>query len=416
MVVFGATGFVGKLTAGYLADHAPKSVRVAIAGRSLPKLEAVRAELGGTAASWPLITADTGDESSVRAMARAARVVISTVGPYRAYGLPVVAACVEAGTHYCDLSGEVLFMRETIDRYHDAAARKDVRIVHACGFDSIPSDIGVMLLHDAALRDQAGDLGRTQLVVRSLKGRLSGGTFASMKGMIDEVKQQPSLRRVIGDPYALSPERSKEPQLGDESDLRGVEYDRDLGLWLGPFVMALANTRVVRRSNALLGWEYGRSFRYREVMSFGSGRTSPLLAGAVSAGLAGFAAGLAFSPSRAVLDRVLPKPGEGPSDEARRKGSFAIDMHTHTANGAHYVARIAAKGDPGYAATSVMLGESALALALDHDKLPERAGVLTPATALGMPLVERLRAAGQTFTASLSSRERASKQRGAAHV
>ena len=397
IAVFGATGFVGKLLAEYLAEHAPKDVRIALAGRSEQRLSDVRRGLGPRAAHWPLLTADSAKPDSLRALARAARVVVTTVGPYRAYGMPLVDACVDAGTDYADLTGEVLFMRETSERFHERAAGDGVRIVHACGFDSIPSDLGVLLLHQQAKADGAGDLQETTLVVRVLKGSLSGGTFASMKGTVDELKRDPGLRRIVGDPYALSPERKREPRLGRETDLRGATYDADLGIWLGPFVMAPANTRVVRRSNALQDWAYGRKFRYREVMSFGSSRLAPARAGLMSAGLTALAAGLAFDPSRALLDRVLPKPGEGPSEEARRNGLFRIDIHTVTSNGARYVARIGAQGDPGYAATAVMLGECGLCLALDRDRLPARGGVLTPATAMGTLLADRLRAAGQTY-------------------
>lgn len=288
-------------------------------------------------------------------------------------------------------------MRESVERCHDAAARSGVRIVHACGFDSIPSDLSVLLLHQAAEADAAGDLTETCLIVTVLKGGLSGGTLASMKGVFDEVKSNPSLRRIVGDPYALSPDRPREPRLGRERDQRGIAFDREVGIWTGPFVMALTNTRVVRRSNALQGWAYGRAFRYREVSGFGSGVLAPLRASAASAGLWGLGTGLSLSPTRKILDRLLPAPGEGPGAEARRRGRFHLRVHAATSEGARYVAIVAADGDPGYAATSVMLGESALCLALDRDRLPASAGVLTPATAMGSALVDRLRAAGQTF-------------------
>jgi short subunit dehydrogenase-like uncharacterized protein len=203
----------------------------------------------------------------------------------------------------------------------------------------------------------------------------------------------------MGDPYALSPDRAAEPDLGPERDLRGVERDEELGMWLGPFVMASINTRVVRRSNALQDWAYGRRMRYREVMGFGSGPTAPAMAAGMAAGTTALGAGLLFGPTRAVLDRVLPSPGEGPSEEARERGSFRIEIHTRTSGGRRYLATIAAKGDFGYAATAVMLGQSALCLAQDGDRLPDRAGVLTPATAMGDVLAERLRASGQTLEA-----------------
>jgi short subunit dehydrogenase-like uncharacterized protein len=397
VVVFGATGFVGRLTAEYLARHAPPEARIGLAARSEERLAAVQADLGERASGWELLTADSGDARSLEALAASTRVVATTVGPYRAYGLSLVEACAEAGTHYADLTGEVLFMRETADRHHGRAEGSGARIVHACGFDSIPSDLGVLLLHEAAGADGAGDLEEVTLVVTGVKGGLSGGTFSSMKGMLAEVRGSSEAKRLVGDPYALSPDRAAEPDLGPEHDLRGVERDDELGIWLAPFVMAQSNTRVVRRSNALQGWAYGRRFRYREVMGCGSGPAAPLKAGAVVAGLGTLQAGLQIGPTRAVLDRFLPDPGEGPSEESRRKGFFRIEVHARTSGGSRYVCRVAASGDPGYAATAVMLGEAALALALDGDRLPDRGGVLTPATAIGTPLADRLRAAGQTY-------------------
>ncbi len=399
VAVFGATGFAGRLVAGYLAEHAPLGLRIGLAGRSAQRLADVRAGLGAAASDWPLLMADSADRGSLESLARAARVVVTTVGPYRRQGLGLVQACASAGTHYADLTGEVLFIRESIDRCHASAQATGARIVHCCGFDSIPSDLGVLLLHDAADADGAGDLEDTTFIVTGLRGGFSGGTLASMAGQLDEMRADPVLRRTAGDPYALSPDREAEPRLGRERDLRQVRHDHDLGLWIGPFLMAGINTRVVRRSNALLDWAYGRQFRYREVTGFGSGRAAPVLATAVTAAMGGLAAGLAFRPARALLDRVLPGAGQGPSESTRKTGYFRIEIRTRTATGVRYRARLAAQGDPGYAATAVMLGESALCLALEGDALPERAGVLTPATAMGTVLAKRLRAAGQTLTA-----------------
>jgi short subunit dehydrogenase-like uncharacterized protein len=400
VVVFGATGFVGRLVAEYLAAHTPDGVGVGLAGRSEERLAQVREGLGRAAEDWPLVTANSDDPSSLEALARTTRVVATTVGPYRRGGLALVNACAAAGTHYADLSGEVLFMRESAERHHDAAAASGARIVHACGFDSIPSDLGVLLLHQAARADGVGDLEATTLVVQGMKGGVSGGTVASLKGQLDEIKGRSDLQRIVADPYALSPDRAAEPDLGPERDLRGVERDDQLGIWVGPFVMAAANTRVVRRSNALQDWAYGRRFRYREVTGFGSGPAAPVKAGAMTAGLGALQAGLNLAPTRGLLDRLLPDPGEGPDEDSRRNGFFRIEIHGRTSSGARYVSRVAAKGDPGYAATAVMLGETALCLALDRDRLPDRAGVLTPATAMGAALVDRLRAAGQTFEAA----------------
>jgi len=397
VVVFGATGFAGRLVAGYLAGQAPGGVRVGLAGRSQRRLADVRAGLGAAASAWPLLAADSADPVSLAALARIARVVVSTVGPYRARGLALVRACAEAGTDYADLTGEVLFIRDSIDYCHDAAAGTGTRIVHCCGFDSVPSDLGVLLLYLAARADDAGDLQDTTLVVTALGGGVSGGTLASMMGQQDEVRASAQSRRVVADPYALSPDRAAEPDLGDERDLGWVRYDSDLRMWTGPFAMAGINTRVVRRSNALQGWAYGRRFRYREVTGFGVSPAAPALAGTVSAALKAAEAGLAFGPSRALLSRLLPAPGQGPGEKARRTGFFRIQIHTRTSAGARYLGTIQAQGDPGYAATSVMLGETALCLALDRDHLPGCAGVLTPATAMGATLAARLRSAGHTL-------------------
>ena len=393
IVVYGATGFVGRLTAEYLARSAPSGVRIGLAGRSADKLARVKEEIGKE--DFDVIVADSQDADALEQMARRTKVVATTVGPYRQYGEKLVAACASVGTHYADLTGEVLFIRDIADRFHDTAATTGARIVTSCGFDSIPSDLGVLILHEAT----GEDLEDTTFVVKALKGGASGGTIASAKGQVDEMKSSKEHRRNATDPYALSPDRSAEPDLGKEGDMRGAEYNEDVGAWVGPFIMAGINTRVVRRSNALQEHVYGRRFKYREVMAFGDGIAGRAKALAFAGGMGGLMAGLVLPPSRMVLDRVLPKPGEGPDEDARKNGFFRIEIHTRTASGKRYVAKVAAQGDPGYAATAEMLGESALCLARDEEHLPPRAGVLTPATAMGTALVERLRAAGHTFEA-----------------
>jgi short subunit dehydrogenase-like uncharacterized protein len=398
VVVFGATGFVGRLTAERLARSAPDGARIGLAGRSLPKLMAVRDGLGPAAADWPLLEADSTDPASLDALVAATKVVATTVGPYSKYGMPLLEACARTGTHYCDLTGEVLFVREAADRFHETAEASGARVVTACGFDSIPSDLGVLLLHEQAEADGAGDLEDTTLVVEGLRGGLSGGTLDSIRTLVDTVTRDSAKRRLVLDPYALSPDRTAEPDLGERESI-GVRRDRELGgIWTAPFVMANYNTRIVRRSNALQGWAYGRGFRYNEVMSTGRSPFAPVLAGATAMGIAGFGIGMALPPTRFVLDRVLPAPGEGPSEKTRENGYFRVRVHTRTSTGARYDSVIAAKGDPGYAATAVMLAESALCLALDGDRLPDAAGVLTPATAMGAALVDRLRAAGFELT------------------
>ncbi|MEE2032999.1 saccharopine dehydrogenase family protein [Rhodococcus chondri] len=397
IVVYGATGFVGRLTAAYLAAHLPGGVTVGLAGRSRARLESVRSELGDDAAQWTVIEADSGDPESLAAMAAATRVVISTVGPYAKYGLPLVQACAEAGTDYVDLTGEVLFHRESIDRFDDIARRTGARIVHSCGFDSIPSDLGVHALHRAAQADDAGPLTDTTFVLTSMRGGVSGGTIDSLRLQLDAIRKDSAARRIAVRPYSLSPNPNREPDLGRQNDFAvvdGKSIAPELSGWKAPFVMASYNTRVVRRSNALTGWAYGSRFRYREVMNVGSSALSAVLAGAVAAGSGALVAGLSFPPTRFVLDKVLPAPGEGPSEKTRERGHFRVDLYTTTESGARYSATVAAQGDPGYKATAVMLAESALSLAVGGAALHPGGGVLTPAVAFGDVLSERLRAAG----------------------
>ncbi len=360
IVVFGATGFVGRLVAEYLAKA---DVSVGIAGRNQAKLEALGLDL-------PVIVADAEHPEE---LARSARVIASTVGPYRRGGLKLVDACIAAGTDYCDLTGEVLFVRDSIER-HAAAQQAGARIVHSCGFDSIPSDIGTFMLHQ-----ELGALPATTLVVKALKGGFSGGTFASMKGQMDEMRASSEARRAIGDPNLLSPGRTS-----DERDLNRVRKDSEHG-WIAPFVMASYNTRIVRRSAQLL--DYGPDFSYREVHGF----KNPVMAVGWTGALGALAGGLLFPPTRKLLDKVLPDPGQGPSEKARANGYFKVEVHAGDT-----VATVAAKGDPGYAATAVMMGESAIALARN----PGPGGVLTPASAIGAPLIERLRAANMRLTVS----------------
>ncbi|MEU8815355.1 saccharopine dehydrogenase NADP-binding domain-containing protein [Actinoplanes sp. NPDC048796] len=399
IVVYGASGFVGALVARHLAEHSPDGLRIALAGRSESKLDAVKRRLG---VEWPILVADAGDADAVARLARATRILVTTVGPYAKYGKPLVDACARAGTDYLDLTGEVLFARQSIDDNHEVARGTGARIVHSCGFDSIPSDLGVHVLSEAVRRDGAGELTDTAMVVTSLRGGVSGGTIDSLRHQLDTVKRDPAKRRVAAGPYSLSPDRAAEPDLGRQSDIATVRGERvhpSLRGTLAPFFMASYNTRVVRRSNALRGYAYGREFRYREFMSVGaSPLVSPVAANGVKLGFGALVAGLMFPPTRYVIDRVLPKPGEGPSSD---KGHFTCDLFGRTSTGAHYTARFRDDHDPGYSGTAIMLGESALALAVDLPK--GEGGVLTPATALGDTLVERLRAAGVEISTRGSS-------------
>jgi short subunit dehydrogenase-like uncharacterized protein len=396
VVLYGATSFVGELTAAYLARHAPAGTRIALAGRSRSRLEAVRDRLPAPGSDWPLIVADSSDEESLRAMAASTTALATTVGPYARYGMPVVEACAAAGTHYADLTGEVQFVREAIDRTDLVARESGARIVHSCGYDSVPSDLGVLLLHSQVAADGEGELTDVTMVAR-VRGGISGGTIDSLRGEIDTVRADRSKARVARDPHGLSPDREAEPTPDQPSDTPAP--GRVGGTWTMPFVMASYNTRIVRRSNAIAGYAYGKGLRYGEVMATGRGPVGAVAAGAMSVGLGAFVGALSNSVTRPLLDRVLPAPGSGPSEKTREQGWFRADFDATTTTGARYTARVSGSGDPGYKGTAVMLGESVLCLALDGDRLPARAGSLTPATAMGPALIERLRTAGHVYEA-----------------
>jgi short subunit dehydrogenase-like uncharacterized protein len=400
LVVFGATGFTGQLVAEYLAAHYGDTVRWAMAGRSLAKLEQVRRRLVETypaAAQVPLLVADSNDRSALDEVARSTRAVITTAGPFLKLGLTLAAACAENGTDYCDLTGETPFVRELIDRHHETARQTGARLVPCSGFDSIPSDLGVLMLHEEA-KKRGLELGATRTVVGSLHGGFSGGTIASMMMLMELAASDRNLRRLMGNPYALNPKGG--PRGPDGSDQMGPRYDKDLGRWTGPFVMAAINTRVVRRSNALLGQAYGRDFRYAESMATGRGPMGALTSTGLSGFLGGLVATMSTAPGRAVLKRVLPAPGEGPSREAQARGSFRMHVLSHTLKegvpGPVLKGLVAGNRDPGYSGTALMIAETGLCLARDEAAAHE-GGVLTPASGPGAPLIERLRRAGMTF-------------------
>ncbi|BAX91776.1 saccharopine dehydrogenase family protein [Mycobacterium shigaense] len=409
IVLYGATGFSGKLTAEYLARRGAQ-VRIALAGRSPDRLAAVRQTLGSAARDWPVLTADAAQPSTLEAMAARTRVVVTTVGPYARYGLPLVAACAAAGTDYADLTGELTFARNAIDQYHKQAVDTGARIVLSCGFDSIPSDLNVYQLYRRAADDGAGGLCDTTLVLRSFSQLgASGGTVASLLGTIRAASADAQTRAIIDDPYTLTTDRAAEPELGPQPDFRwrrGRDIAPELaGYWTGGFVLAGHNTRIARHSNALQGWSYGRDFRYSEAMSFGKSWVAPVVSalatGALSAAV--YLGNRYFSrlPER-LVEWLAPAPGAGPGKKARQRGHYAVETYTTTTSGARYLANFSQNCD-AYQGTSIMLGESGLALALDRDRLPPLAGVLTPAAAMGDALLARLPAAGVSIgTARLS--------------
>ena len=396
IVIYGATGSVGKLTARYLARS---GLRIGVAGRSAQRLGALRQEL--PEADWPLIVVDTGEQDALRRLAGRTRVMISTVGPYATHGLAVVAACAAAGTDYVDLAADVPFVRRSIDAFHEQSVQSGARIVHSCGFDSVPSDLTVYALHRRVLADGAGELADTTFVLRAANYAMgfSRGTVDTMFELMRTGWGDPETRRLLDDPYSLSPDRVAEPDLGPQPDVslhRGEELAPELaGLWTSGYLMALYNTRCVRRTNALLGWIYGRRFRYSETASMGSSLAAPAMAAMTNATITGASrlggAYLRMWPPR-LLESLIPRP----NGDGAPRGHYRVETYATTTTGARYMASMAQQGDPGYAATAVLLGESALALARDREQLSDRRGVLTPASAMGDVLLKRLAAIGVT--------------------
>jgi short subunit dehydrogenase-like uncharacterized protein len=396
LIVFGATSFVGRILCRYLADRVGQDLTWAVAGRSPARLDALKSSLGPAAAALPILQADATDEAALRALCDQARVVVSTVGPYALHGEPLVRACAESGTDYLDLAGEVQWIARMIERYQDTARRSGARLVPCSGFDSIPSDLGVLHLQQLARERFGVPCPRVKMRVRRMRGGASGGTVASLLNAIREAASDPAVRKLMGNPYALCP-ASDRPTFR-QPDVKRAQWDADANSWVAPFVMAAINTRVVQRSQSLLQHAYGEGFAYDEAMSTGRGFRGALRAGLVTLGLGGLMLGASFAPTRALLARFLPGPGEGPSPAEQEAGLWDMHFIGHTADGQVLRTRVHGDRDPGYGSTAKMLGEAALCLALDTPRNAHPGGFWTPASLFGMRLVERLQAhAGVRF-------------------
>jgi len=415
VVIWGASGYTGQLTAEHLArvhgcGYGPGAPRWALAGRNRVQLEQLRERLVGIdpkAGELPLILADSHDAGSLDALCRQTRTVCATVGPFALHGAELVAACVRCQTHYCDITGEAVFIRQTIDAHHGAARETGVRIVHCCGIDSVPSDLGVLLLHDHVQNNDLGRVAEVRCFVTRFKGGFSGGTIASMLNLWQVAGRDKQVRRDLADAYGLNDEGQR--QGPDRGERAGAFHDADADQWAGLFLMAPINTRIVRRSNQVQDYAYGPDFRYGEHRGFGPGARGWFRAQRETAALAGFFLGAATPPTRWLLRRLLPAPGQGPDAQKRAAGRFRFEHYATSApvHGGDGSARDAAPQRllaivgadfDGYEATGVFAAESALLLARPPADLPDRAGVLTPASALGMPLVRRLRAQGITLS------------------
>lgn len=394
IIVYGATSFVGQIMTRYMHEQfADESVSWAIAGRSEEKLQTLSDETG--LSDVEMIIADAGDEEALRALCARGKVIISTVGPYALYGDTLVKVCAETGTHYCDLSGEPQWIRKMQDQHAETAKASGAYIVNCCGFDSIPSDLGVHFLQQAALKAYGQTCNKIDMRVVKMKGGASGGTIASIINMVKEASTDAELRRQLKDPYSLCP-----PGHGFKARQKTVKmaFDREYGSWIAPFVMAAINTRVVHRSNALSGNSYGDHFLYEEAMITGKGRRGKRMARGMSLAMAGFMTGLVVPPVRWMLENVfLPKPGEGPSEKEQLNGEYDLFFTGTTPDGDTVKARVTGDRDPGYGSTAKMLAQSAACIAQDVPDTTE-GGFWTPATLLGDALITRLENyAGLTF-------------------
>lgn len=389
IVVWGASGFTGRLVVEYLlGKYSPgDTLKWAAAGRNAEKLEAVIADLCTAEQAPPIVLADSNDQESLVRLAQRARVIISTVGPYAKFGSSLVAACVQCDTDYCDLSGEPQWMRRMIDEHHRDAVSTGARIVHSCGFDSIPSDFGVWFLQQHVQQHFNSHCRRISMLVRAAKGGASGGTFASSMHAMGEAREDREVARILVDPYSLNPDGERSGP--DSRDQTGIGYNEEAHTWTAPFVMAIVNTKIVRRTNALLGYPYGRDFSYQEAIMTGAGPGGWCKAAGITAGLGAFMLGSSNNFLRTrVVERLVPEPGHGPNREQREHGFFNLLMLGELDDGTIVKARIKGDRDPGYGSTSKMLGEAAVCLACDEPATG--GGFWTPVSALGAPMLTRL--------------------------
>lgn len=397
VVLYGASGFTGKQTVQYFAEHAPPGqVRWAIAGRNREKLEAVKSEFGGAAKDVAVLVADSRDQAAVDAIISRTRVLLTTAGPFSIYGTPLVDACVRFKTHYVDITGETTWVKSLIDRYHAQAAADGTRIIPFCGFDSIPSDLGAYLVSRHAQKELGADCREVKAYFQ-LAGGLNGGTMATVLNLYETGEAE-----LARDPFLLNPPEQRSPEeIEKNRDPSLPEYEQEIGAWVGPFFMGPINTRVVRRSNALFAeWQkpYGSGFTYQEFMKY-DGPLGWMLAAGMTTGSALFEVALQ-TPLRPLMKSILPQPGSGPSEKTMNEGWFSCELLGATSDGRKVRGLIRDQGDPGNRATVKFVCESALSLALNTDELPGGSacgGVLTPATGLGDVLANRLRQAGMTI-------------------
>ncbi len=392
IIVWGATGFTGQIVTEYLNDHYGNQIRLAIAGRNIKKLNKVKSDLQ-LKENVECLVGDSFDEDSLKKITSRTEVIISTVGPYLIFGKALVSACVQTKTDYCDLTGEIPFVKDSVDSFHRRAKENNVKIVHSCGYDSIPSDIGCLLLQKKSNEKYGVPASNVKLFVMGTKGKFSGGTVASMMNLMKEAKNE-KKRQIQTDPYILCKDVTME--MPNQRIQNFTWYDPRIEKWTAPFIMARFNSRIVFRTNELKGYAYGRDFMYDEGMTVGYGMKGKLRGSMLMLGIGLSIKLLSLSFTRALLGKmVLPKPGEGPNKKEREEGFFKVILVGQNSDEENRVdVVISDTNDPGYGSTSIMLAESALSLVLDKDYLPGNYGVITPAVAMDTIIVDRLQKAG----------------------
>ena len=396
IVIYGATSFVGQIITHYMAEeYGCDSLRWAIAGRSMAKLMDLKQSLWSSSKNLAVLTADANDLEALTTLCHSTQVILSTVGPYDLYGEPLVKACCQTGTDYCDLTGEMHWIKRMQEKYSEVAVKSGARILHACGFDSIPSDCGVHFLQKHSAKKHGKPCSTINMGVKRISGGLSGGTIASMLNMTKQIIKDPLLRKELGNPYSCCP-----PDHGftARQDNISVAYDEHAKSWLAPFMMAAINTRIVHRSNALSGKAYGEQFYYQEATLTGDSKAGEKRAKRMATGFKLFNLATAISPIRWLLERfILAKPGEGPSPEEQLNGEFDLRFRGQTEQGEVVKVKVTGDRDPGYGSTAKMISQAAMCLAFDIDQQTP-GGFWTPATLLGDTLIERLQThAGLTF-------------------
>jgi short subunit dehydrogenase-like uncharacterized protein len=396
IVIFGATSFVGKLICEYMIEQFPSDeVSWVLAGRSEPKLNELKRNLGNKAKDLAIIVADANDLDALKSMCEQTKVVMSTVGPYDLYGETLIQSCVATGTDYCDLTGEPHWIKKMLESYEEQAKQSGARIVHCTGFDSIPSDLGVYFTQREAQKQFGTNCSNIKMRIKNMRGGASGGTIATALNIAKELKEKPEVRRDMVNPYSLC---SKDHGFKTRQKSIKVEFDKKLNTWVAPFFMSSINTRIVHRSNSLSNKSYGQDFDYSEGVMTGRGFKGKARARSIYWGLAAFFTGAGIGPIRAFLGRfVLAKPGEGPSIKAQQDGFYDFRFVGTTEDGQEIKTKVYGDMDPGYGSTAKIISQAAVCLAQDVSS-DVKGGFWTPATILGDELIDRLNAhSGVTF-------------------